>query len=57
MSRLHGNNVLRLCLLHCFCYPEFSMGNKASNPNAAAIMLLWWSKLTRIFNGKIISSF
>ena len=50
MSRLHGSNVLRLRLLHCLCYPEFSLGNKAkaSNPNAEANMLLWWSTLTRI---------
>ena len=48
-SNVHGSNVLRLGLLHCLCYPEFSLGNKASNPNAAAIMLLWWYKLTRIF--------
>ena len=49
MTRLHGFNVLRLRLLHCLYYSEFSLGNKASNPNATAIMLLWWSKLTRIF--------
>ena len=48
MSRLHGFNVLRSRLLHCLCYPELSLGNGTSNPNAAAIMLLW-SKLTRIF--------
>ena len=53
MSRLQGSNVLRLRLLHCLCYPEFSLGNKASNLYAAAIMLLWWSKLTRIFTLKI----
>ena len=29
--------------------PWFTLGNKASNPNAVAIMLLWWSKLTKIF--------
>ena len=56
MLRLHGYNVLRLRLLHCLCYPEFSLGNKASNPNAAATMLLWWSKLTRIFTLKIIQA-
>ena len=39
MLRLLGSNVLRLRLLHCLCYPEFSLGNKASNPNVAAIML------------------
>ena len=49
MSRLHGSNVLDLRLLHCLCYPEFPLGNKASNHNGAAIMLLWWSRLTRIF--------
>ena len=49
MSRLLGSNVLQLYLLHCLCYPEFALGNKASNSNAAAIMFLWWSKLIRIF--------
>ena len=45
MSSLHDSNVLRLRLLPCLCYPEFSLGNASSKTNAAAIMLLWWSKL------------
>ena len=40
MSRLHGLNVLRLRFMYRLCYPEFSLDNKASYPNAAAIMLL-----------------
>ena len=52
MSRLLGSNVLRLRLLHCLCYLKFSLDNKVSNPNAAAITLI--SKLTRIFTLKCL---
>ena len=44
--RLHGSNALRLHCMRCFCYPEFLLGDKISNPDAATIMLLWWSKTT-----------
>ena len=46
MSRLHGSNVLRLRLMHCLCYPDFSLANTASIPNAASTMLIWWSIFT-----------
>ena len=46
--RLHGSNVLGLRFKHCFCYPEFLLDNKVSNPNATATMLQWWSKMTII---------
>ena len=36
---LHRLNVLRLRYMHCFCYPQFLLGNKVSNSNAAEIML------------------
>ena len=49
MSALHGSNELRLRCMHCFCYPEFLLGNKVFNPNAAASMLLWWSKMTIVY--------
>ena len=36
-----------LCAL--FLLPGVSTGNKVSNLNAAAIMLLWWSKMRIVF--------
>ena len=44
--------ALYMCM-HCFRYPGLLLGNKVSDPNAAAIMLLWWSKMTILCLDKI----
>ena len=46
---LHGSKYTAIALYALLRHPEFSLGNKVTHPNGAAIMLLWWSKMTIIF--------